>query len=370
MPIKLPIEPRNPGIYFDLPEQEYHDDPSLSCSGIKKLLEGPEQYWFDSWMNPHRPARETKDCLARGTLWHCRMLEPENFDNKYVRAPFYNEIENGGMEILDTISDMRAWMERNNFHGYKKSGSKAEYIDAVLQAEKIIQCDKKPYIIEYEKDWLIKNNPGKTVIWSRALWEEMLAAEAAILEHEYFSRVFAGGKSEVSIFWVDEQSGIPMKCRIDKLKPTAILDYKTLHVPRGKTVDKAALDSIKFEKYDLQSALYVIAVAQAISMLNDKTGEVYCFGSGAGLGDFLDELKKTPEKPFAFVFQQEERPNAVRGKKVVRQGGELFSVFGNGVFQMQQGIEIWLEYWNRFGVKRWVDPRGIEEIGESEIYYG
>ena len=34
-----------PGIYFNMPEQEYHADPSLSTSGIKLLLQDPEEYW-------------------------------------------------------------------------------------------------------------------------------------------------------------------------------------------------------------------------------------------------------------------------------------------------------------------------------------
>lgn len=366
--IELPITPKPPGIYFGLPEDEYHADPSLSTSGIKLLLEGCEQYWHESWMNPYRPALEKKDCLARGSLWHCRILEPENFETKYIKAPSLGELELEGYEVLETIGQMRKWLERNNFNGFKRAGSHAEYVAAVQTAIKVLPAfDAQPYLYDLERKQLIEDNPTATVIWSEEIWESMIAAERAIMAHPYFCKVFQGGMSEVSIFWVDDQSGIPMKCRIDKLKPNAILDYKTLHVPRGKGILQAALGAIKYEKYDLQAALYTIAVGQAVRMLNDGSGVVW----GDVPGQFIDELRKQPEKPFALIFQQEEEPNALRGRVIRRQGGgDLLNAFGNGMYLMQRGIETWLSNWQIYGVKRWVDSEGLIDVQDGEIYYG
>lgn len=352
-----------PGIYFGMSDVEYHADPSLSTSGIKKIVTDPEEYWDQSYMNPNPPPREVKDCLARGTLWHCRILEPELFDEKYVLAPHIDQDFADGRQVLRTINDMKDWLESNGI-AFKKSMDKEGFEKAVWEAWKLGLGEPEPYLFDRENQDFAANNPDRTVIWSRAVYQEMLAAEQVIEEHPYFSQVFKGGYSEVSIFWVDE-SGVPMKARIDKLKPNAILDYKTLYVSRGKPTRKAAMDAIKYENYDVQVAVYTIGLANVINLINAGQAEIW----GDVTGEFIDALVKTAEKPFGFVFQKEDRPYTVRGVKVVRRGGDLFNVFGNGLFLMNKGIETFLEYKERFGEKRWFDPEGMIEVGEHEIYY-
>ena len=355
----------SPGIYFGLHEEEYHADESLSTSGIKKLIQDPEEFWDQSSMNPGKPPQEAKDCLSRGTLWHCRLLEPENFHKKYAIAPYINSDVADGKEVLHTVDDMKEWLDQANVP-YKKSMKKSEFERAVLEAHKLGYGDTEPYLFDFENQGFANNNAGKTVIWSEEIYNTMLQAEAAMNEHPYFSRVFEGGMSEVSIFWVDQESGLPMKARIDKLKPKVILDYKTIHVSRLKSTRKAALDAIKYEHYDIQTAVYTIAVANAVNMINDKTGII----SGDVPGAFIDEFRQTAEKPFGFVFQKEDRPYTVRGLKVVRRGGDLFNVFGNGLHYMTQGIQLYQRYTEMYGRQRWVDPEGMTQIEDHEIYYG
>lgn len=347
-----------------MPEAEYHADPSLSTSGIKKLLQDPEEYWDQSPMNAFPPVREDNDATFRGSLWHCRILEPENFDRKYVLAPFIDEDFAGDKVILRTIEDMAAWLDSNRI-AYKKSGKKADFMRWVQDAWKLGLGDREPYIFDLENATFEADNVGRTVIWSRDEYEEMLAAEQVMKLHPYFSKVFQGGMSEVSIFWIDEESGIPMKARIDKLKPGVILDYKTMHVGRGKSTRKAALDAIKYEHYDVQVAVYTIGLAHVINMINAGTAVI----SGDVPGAFMDKLVQTVEKPFGFVFQKSERPYTVRGLKVVRRGGDLFNVFGAGVYYMQQGIQIYQKFHELYGQNQWFDPDGMVEVADHEIYY-
>ncbi len=356
-----------PGIYFGMPDTEYHADPSLSASGIKKLITDPEEF-YDTWaMNPNPAPRENKDCLSRGTLWHCRILEPELFDQKYILAPHLQPgFFSSDVQILRTIDDMKGWLDAN-LVPYKKSGwNKPDFERAILEAYKLGLGKPEPYLIDFESAAFVERHKDKTVIWSREILDAMLAAERAVMEHPYFSKVFQGGMSEVSIFWVDQDTGIPMKRRVDKLKPRVNLDYKTLYVARGKSTRKAALDAIKYERYDLDVAVTTIAVAQAVNMINAGTGVI----EGDVPGAFIDEFRQTPEKPFGFVFQKEERPYTVRGLKIVRRGGELFNVFGNGLVAMQTGLQLYQKYWEEFGPnRRWVDQEGMTEVGDHEIYY-
>lgn len=342
-----------PGIYFNMPEDEYHAVPALSTSGIKLLLESPEEFWYRSWLNPDRPEPEKKDCLERGKLWETRLMEPEQFNNKYCRFS-RSMFEEKGLTVLDTVSDIKDFLDGHSIP-YKKSGKKDDFIEAAMAA----QCDDI-VVLEAERQKMIAAYPDKTIIYSDEMWENMLASESVFKAHPYFSTVFSGGYAQVAIFWQDD-SGLPMKCRIDYLKTGAILDYKTLYVRRGMGIDQAALNSIKYEHYDIQAAVYSIGVGRSVTEALPVHGDVP--------GAFVDAFRKQSEKPFGFIFQQEERPNAIRGKVVERQVGEMFNAFGAGLLFMQKGIETFLEFYKQYGEKRWVDPRGMEAVGDNDIYY-
>jgi len=342
------------GIYFGLPEKDYHADQSLSRSGICTLLQSPEEFWFQSWMNPDRPPEEEKDCLARGKLWHTRILEPHVFDDKYVKGIFESDLS--GVNVLRTISDMKEHLGEDN---YKSTWKKADY-------EEAIDGDPTAYLWDAriaQADALAKSQ-GKVCIWSEEVWNNMAYAEKMM--NSYNLGIFENGMPEVSIFWKDTETGVPLKSRVDYLRPDIIGEYKTLYVQRGKNLRKAALDAIKWEKYDIQAAMATIAVAMGMNMINSKSGVI----EGDVDGKFIDAIRQTSEKPFVFAFQQEEKPNAVRSLRVTRHGGDLFNVFGSGLMQMQQGIALYNQFWEKFGEKQWLDNSGITNIEEGEIYYG
>lgn len=355
------MQRHKPGIYFSLPEAEYHADPSLSKSGITTLLDGPEQYWFESWMNPDKPPEERKDHIERGNLWHCRILEREHFEERYAVASWIEDGFSDNHRILRTIHDMKVWLDEHNIP-YKSSWNKDEYEDLVEE-----HADETVFLWDrfMEAERLDAEADGKTLIYSKDVLADMLYAEARVLEHPYFSKVVSGGYAEVSIFWVDSETGIPMKCRVDKLKPQVILDYKTLTVRRTKGIDKCILDAIKYERYDIQAAMYTIGVAHAVNMINDGSGVI----EGDVSGEFIDEFRQRPEKPFGFIFQQAEKPCAVRGRKVTRRGGDTYNAFGAGLYFMQRGIQLYEEYWKKYKTSRWIDDRGMEEVRDDEIYY-
>lgn len=49
-----PLKSHEAGVYFNLPAAEYHADPSLGSSDLKRLLQAPAVYWWHSHMNPER----------------------------------------------------------------------------------------------------------------------------------------------------------------------------------------------------------------------------------------------------------------------------------------------------------------------------
>jgi hypothetical protein len=64
---------RPDGIYLNLPEDDYHADPALSASGIKKLLQSPADYWVHQRSQP-RPRGQGHRRHRQGHLVPSRLF--------------------------------------------------------------------------------------------------------------------------------------------------------------------------------------------------------------------------------------------------------------------------------------------------------
>lgn len=71
-----------PGIYFNLDETAYHNDPAFSHSGMRNILIHPYYYWCYSPLNPNRKFKVTEAMLL-GKMMHMYLLQPEIFFSTY-----------------------------------------------------------------------------------------------------------------------------------------------------------------------------------------------------------------------------------------------------------------------------------------------
>lgn len=78
-------EPHAPGIYVDLPMDEYLGDPSLSASGCKEVNEDLGRYWHNSGNNTIDDDQTEEEGVERkfGTAYHMMVLEPKKFNATY-----------------------------------------------------------------------------------------------------------------------------------------------------------------------------------------------------------------------------------------------------------------------------------------------
>src|SRR3982750_1829488 len=81
------IDGLKPGIYFGLAAELYHKDTALSRSDLVNLLDTPNSYWVNSWMNKNRPARIATDPMEYGEAFHTLLFEPEKFNRTYQILP-------------------------------------------------------------------------------------------------------------------------------------------------------------------------------------------------------------------------------------------------------------------------------------------
>lgn len=77
------FKPIAPGLHKGINPEQYHQDPAVSCTGIKRLLNSPLDYWAFSPHNPERRDGKSSSALAAGSAFHCLLLEPDAFPSRF-----------------------------------------------------------------------------------------------------------------------------------------------------------------------------------------------------------------------------------------------------------------------------------------------
>lgn len=189
----------DPGIYDGIPAEVYHGGDGISVSTLKRFAEAPAKALV------HRP--ETP-ALARGTLVHTAVLEPELLEERYK------------------VSDLKTFDARHK----------------AFQEEQAAAGGRE----------LIK----------RADWNMALAMRDAVQAHPVARDLLAPGLlMEQSIYWIDARTGLLCRGRSDVLRTDmrVIVDLKSTAdaSPRGFGKQAAQL------RYPWQSAWYLDGVRQA-----------------------------------------------------------------------------------------------------------
>lgn len=75
------------GIYYNIPNDQYHNQRSLSSTGVKKLInDTPFDYWQYSVFNLKREPIDSH-AMKLGRAYHTLLLEPEKFSQEFTIKP-------------------------------------------------------------------------------------------------------------------------------------------------------------------------------------------------------------------------------------------------------------------------------------------
>lgn len=275
------------GIYFDLPEEEYHAEKRLSSSGVRDLLENPTFYWFNSNFNPLREEKKS-EAMTDGRIFHSMILEKENFKNKFKVMPL--EIEG----LSKNSTEFKIW----------KSAQSLEVI---------------PYQ-KYKKFKLIC---------------DYLSQEGQILD----CNIIAGGFPEVSILWTE--NGIKRKARIDYLTAGRIIDLKTFVKRNKKPLNNYVAEYFFSYRVYVQLIYYLRAVKFAIE------NDLEVFGNSEQV-KFWEECRECEKFLPMVAFVNRELPQSALKVFTEEKCGDLWRL---GEKQIQQAENIYLEYMEKFGSK-------------------
>ena len=83
------------GVYHDITNQEYHSGPGVSKSQLDDIAISPAVY---QWKKSAPVDEEKLTALDMGTALHCLLLEPDEFESRFIIAPEFNRRTTAGKE--------------------------------------------------------------------------------------------------------------------------------------------------------------------------------------------------------------------------------------------------------------------------------
>ena len=228
------------GIYFDLPEDEYHADDAIGSSSVKKMKHNICDWQWER-LHPDPPEKRTAIDIGSG-VHDLVLLGRDTFLERAVLSP-HKEFR---------TNKAKAWR------------------DATLEAGKII----------LKKDE----------------FDQVVAAAGAILSSPNLKSEFTNGVPEVSIFWME--GDIRCKARIDYLKIKGNVDLKTFAEKFHQALYRTALQTIADRRYDIQAVHYREARLAMPDLL--KRGLVY--GKKVPNEAWLAKCANNPTPKHIWVF--------------------------------------------------------------------
>jgi exodeoxyribonuclease VIII len=187
--------------------EQYHAMTPVSKSQLDTLDLSPAIF-FARHRAEDRPAPTTKAGQLEGNLAHCAVLEPDEFESRYVVGPTVNR-------------NTKVWKEFVDAHPNRVAIQHDQHEAAARQAVSV-----------------------------RALPE--------------IGEALANGKAEVSAFWTDEQTGVKCRCRPDWVNDCGdagviLLDLKTYSIASANEFRR----QVARKRYDVQAAFYSDGYAAA-----------------------------------------------------------------------------------------------------------
>lgn len=189
-----------PGIYYDLSNEDYHAGAGVSKSQLDDILINPAIF---KWRKDAPVDTEKLKALDMGTALHCLLLEPEEFDKRFIVAPEFNRRSTAGKE------------------------------------------EEKRFLKDCEGN-------GMTVMDAEQGRKLKLMRESALAHPAARWLLEADGHCEASIYWNDEETGELCRFRPDKFlnEQPVVIDVKKV-----ADMDRFPRHVEEF-RYHMQSEMY------------------------------------------------------------------------------------------------------------------
>lgn len=341
----IPHEGMEPGVYFGMSEDAYHADPALGSTDLRRLLVAPSEFHWTWAGNPDPETQEDTDALTFGRAVHKLVLEGTNaFQGLYAPKP-------EGPDVLVTAEDMKVWLRNRGLLDKGTKESMADRIHAIDPGVKI----QDVILAEAKRN-------GREILTDTA-YRRIMLASAYITKNPHLARSFAGGQSEVSIFWI--RRGVRLKARLDYLRVVrwqdrrcaVISDLKSFgRVKPGQPLAQAVTEAAAGYKH--QAAHYIDGLAHAKRMIRE--GIVHGFVDR----EWLERIATAQTMLFAFVFFKSQGSPYAQAKLLQPQN-PLIEIAQRDV---ETALDTFTTYHNHFGAAGpWVSLEEPQELSIDEV---
>lgn len=249
-----------PCIIRGMPSEVYHSIEGLSNSGLKMLLDCPARYYYKYLSGEYEP--KEKPHFKIGKACHKYILEGAGaFQQEYWHNPYRDYTKS---ELLEILKDKcRLLFSPDLKYMPLKGRSKIFNYPKLMRLVKSLQNkyginkSLKDYIIAdlYKILFVLDNITSNGIELTKNELNQVISTARAIKANKHALAAFSQkGESELSLFWIDEETGVLLKCRPDFLPYDCKLvpDYKTTFSVNPNTFFG---DFIKYG-YHIQSAMY------------------------------------------------------------------------------------------------------------------
>lgn len=258
-----------PGIYPDIPNDEYHKGPGVSKSGLDLIAKSPAHY-YHAVNAANDNERVPTVAQAFGTAFHALLLEPEVFKAEYVVELCKTDWPDV-VECREQLVEMVKELNRDRLPKLSLTGGKSELINRICEQDNnytpaslaVSKTDELKYILEEmnkDREGLlptggsivelaaILRSEGKTFqMWSEVKaefsasvegktilpkdqYEQLMSMRDAVYAHPAARGLLSlSGKAEQSVYWTDPETGVLCRCRPDfwAMQAKIIVDLKT-----------------------------------------------------------------------------------------------------------------------------------------------
>lgn len=214
------------GLYPHMGIDDYHAGPGISNSGLNDFARSPAHY-FALHLDPRRPPARERAGQLEGTLAHCAVLEPDEFDKRYVVVP----------EDAPNRPSVAQWRAKNPSAESKAAMAWWTDFNARTGGAKVITSAQRDVAMAQARS--IRSNPDVAALLGK-------------------------GMTEVSAFWHDEETGLLCRCRPDFVSTVSddgvvLLDVKTYSDASPSEFAR----QVARKGYHRQDAFYTDGYAQA-----------------------------------------------------------------------------------------------------------
>lgn len=207
---ELDIQNPKPGLYLSVPLADYLLIDAFSASQGKEILKSPLH------LDAYRRKGPDTDALRMGSLFDCMLFDSENLEREFVKTP---------LTYLNEKGEEKLWAKRGNSNAARAIKDK------------------------FEEDGKLLVNRND---WDAA--EEMVATATG---YKPIRRILAEGIPQVTMVWVDSDTGVLCKARVDWWRDDFLTDLKS--TAEGGAQQLRWPREAKKYAYHVQAGAYVSA---------------------------------------------------------------------------------------------------------------